>query len=67
MATSGTPGGAPSIRDLLAGVEFPIAMDDLLDTLATNGAPESVLGPIRRAVASRCGGPQEVVDAIPDG
>ena len=67
MGTIGTPGGTPSIQDLLVGVEFPISKDDLLARLATNGAPESVLETIRKAVASRFGGPQDVMDAIRGG
>ena len=67
MVTIGNPGGTPSIQELLVGIEFPVSKDELLDRLAMNGAPESVLAPIRQATATRFGGPQEVMEAMRGG
>ena len=67
MVTIGNPGGTPSIQELLVGIEFPVSKDELLDRLAMNGAPESVLATIRQATATRFGGPQEIMEAMRGG
>ena len=64
MVAVGPPGGAPSIQELLAGIDFPISREALLDALLQNGAPATLLEPIQNAAQTRFGSAQEVIAVV---
>ena len=64
MVTMSSAGGTPSIQEILVGVGFPVATQDLLDHLQENGAAEWMLAAIRDAGTARFTAPQEVIAAV---
>jgi hypothetical protein len=64
MVTMSSAGGTPSIQELLVGVDFPVAKQDLLDHLQENGAADWMLAAIRDAGATRFAAPQEVIAVV---
>ena len=64
MVTLNNPGGAPSIQELMAGVNFPVSRDELIESLQEKGASEGQLASLRAADTDRFDDVQQVFAAL---